>query len=105
MPVRQPGGKVIVYDASPAKKSQNPVKRQEMATRVITLRSERGYSATHYDGSAVKCPKTLRCQFGNFYDGKKVRNSYSIPDIQLVDGGACGGRQRRMKQWRLFQPD
>ena len=24
----------------------------------------------------AKRPKTLRCQFGNFYDAKKVRNSY-----------------------------
>jgi hypothetical protein len=47
-----------------------------MATRVITLRSERGYSATNYDGSAVKHPKNLRRQFGKFYDGKKVRNMY-----------------------------
>jgi hypothetical protein len=45
-----------------------------MATRVITLRPERGYSATNYDGSAVKHPKNLRRQFGKFYDGKKVRN-------------------------------
>ncbi len=36
----------------------------------------RGYSAANYDGSAVKHPKTLRCQFGTFYDAKKVRNSY-----------------------------
>jgi hypothetical protein len=45
------------------------------ATRVITLRQERGYSATNYDRSAAKRPKTLRRQFGNFYDVKKVRNT------------------------------
>jgi hypothetical protein len=28
-----------------------------------------GYSATNYDGSAAKRSKTLRPQFGNFYDG------------------------------------
>jgi hypothetical protein len=39
------------------------------------IRSERGYSATNYDGSAVKRSKTLRRQFGNFYDAKKVRNN------------------------------
>ena len=46
-----------------------------MVTRGITLRSEYGYSATNYDASAAETPKTLRCQFGSFYDVKKVRNT------------------------------
>jgi hypothetical protein len=42
--------------------------------KIAGLRSERGYSATNYDASVEKPPKTLRCQFGRFYDVKKVRN-------------------------------
>lgn len=56
-----------------------------MATRVITLRPERGYSATNYDGSAVKHPKNLRRQFGKFYDGKKVRNNYRAANQLLFE--------------------
>ncbi len=45
------------------------------ARLVITLRSERGYSATNYDHSVAGTPKTLRRQIGRFYDVKKVRNN------------------------------
>jgi hypothetical protein len=38
-------------------------------------RSERGNSATNYDASPAKTQKTLRGQFGKFYDQKKVLNS------------------------------
>jgi hypothetical protein len=51
--------------------------------RVITLRSERGYLAANYDGSAAKWPKTLRSQFGKFYDVKKVRNTSVVNPRKL----------------------
>ena len=60
-----------------------------MATRVITLRPERGYSATNYDGSAVKHPKNLRRQFGKFYDAKEIRNSQAGFSINDCIACAC----------------
>jgi hypothetical protein len=53
-------------------------------SHVITLRQERGYSAANYDGSAVKHPKTLRRQFGKFYDGKKVRNNTGRSSVKMI---------------------
>ena len=48
--------------------------KQKTTDLVTTVRAERGYSATNYDASAVKLQKTLRRQFGQKYDEKKVRN-------------------------------
>jgi hypothetical protein len=52
-----------------------PLENPKTANAVATVRSERGYSATKYDASVVSSPKTLRCQFGEKYDAKKVRNN------------------------------
>jgi len=49
--------------------------KQKTTDLVTTVRAERGYSATNYDASAVKLQKTLRRQFGQKYDEKKVRNT------------------------------
>jgi hypothetical protein len=66
----------VAYDASPV---QNPhsLKISKSTSRVATVRSERGYPATKYDASPVSRPKTLRRQFGQKYDPKKVRNRCS----------------------------
>ena len=72
------------HDASAARdagKSQNsglkmpvwsrilrPLENPKTAKRVVTLRSERGYSDTKHDGSAVNPEKTLVSQIGRFYD-------------------------------------
>jgi hypothetical protein len=45
-----------------------------MTGRIIALRPERGYSATNYDGSPARLLETLRRQFEQKYDLKKVRN-------------------------------
>ena len=42
--------------------------------KISPLRSERGESAKNYEESVAKHSKNLRCQFGTFYDAKKVRN-------------------------------
>jgi hypothetical protein len=75
MPVRQAARGKVTYDANMVRNPEAPAKIQKRTSRIITLRQERGYSATNYDGSAVKRQKTLRCQSGKFYDAKKVRNS------------------------------
>jgi len=41
------------------------------------VRCQRGYSAEIYISSAAASPKTLRPQFGEKYDRKKVRNSWA----------------------------
>ena len=56
-----------------AVRSKNP-EDLGRANAIATVRSERGYSATKYDASPAKLPKSLRRQFGQKYDGKKVRN-------------------------------
>ena len=63
------------YDASVVK-NLPPLQSPKMTASVITVRSERGYSGTYYDASVVKLPKTLRRQFGQKYDAKKVRNNF-----------------------------
>jgi len=40
------------------------------------MRPQRGYLAKKHDGNPATCPKTLRHQFDEKYDVKKVRNSY-----------------------------
>ena len=65
-----------------------------MTSRVATVRSERGYSATKYDASVVPPPKKTydanlsnnveiniieRLTLEQKYDAKKVRNTYSQP--------------------------
>ena len=50
-----------------------------MANHVVALQSERGYSATKYDGSEGKPQKPLRRQFEQKYDVKKVRNTNPQP--------------------------
>jgi hypothetical protein len=42
---------------------------------VVTLRPVRGNLATKHDRSPAQLEKTLRRQFGSFYDQKKIRNS------------------------------
>ncbi len=44
---------------------------------VAMLRWQRGYSATNYDANLVDSPASLRRQFGEKYDQKKIRNSKS----------------------------
>jgi len=61
------------YDAG-AVKNQNPLQNHKTAECVITVRPERRYSAINYDATVVKLQKTLRCQLGQKYDAKKVRN-------------------------------
>jgi hypothetical protein len=41
---------------------------------VVTLRPVWGNSATKHDRSPAKLEKTLRRQFGSFYDQKKIGN-------------------------------
>jgi hypothetical protein len=74
MPVRQIAGATVAYDASGVEKSSRRPKTRKRTCRVTTLRSERGYLARNYDGSAAKRAKPLRRHFGKFYDAKKVRN-------------------------------
>lgn len=57
------------------------MKTLKTARRVASVRSERGYSATKYDGSAGKVPETIRRHCGRFYDVKKVRNTYDQTHI------------------------
>jgi hypothetical protein len=72
--------KIRSYDGSAAKrgvrcqcgKSQIALK---IACLVVPLRLERGYPATNYGASPANNQKTLRRQFGRFYDVKKVRNN------------------------------
>jgi hypothetical protein len=47
----------------------------ESAPLVVRLRPEPGYSSTIYYGSPPARPKSLRRQFGQKYDAKKVRNT------------------------------
>jgi hypothetical protein len=51
--------------------------KSKNAQRGRVVRSKHGYSATKYDASVVGSPKTLRHQFGEKYDAKKVRNTSS----------------------------
>jgi hypothetical protein len=57
------------------------------------MRPKRGYLAKKHDGSPATCPKTLRHQFDEKYDVKKVRNTYdSSRNTQLrakADGSAA----------------
>jgi hypothetical protein len=66
----------MTYDGSAVKKSRNPLKYLKRANTIAAVRSERGYSATKYDASPAKHPKSLRRQFEQKYDGKKVRNTW-----------------------------
>jgi hypothetical protein len=45
------------------------------ASPAVSMRSERGNWVANYDASPGGCKKSLRCQFGRFYDQKKVGNS------------------------------
>jgi hypothetical protein len=42
---------------------------------VVTLRPVRGNLDTKHDRSPAQLEKTLRRQFGSFYDQKKIRNT------------------------------
>jgi hypothetical protein len=42
---------------------------------VVTLRPVRGNLATKHDRSPAQLEKTLRGQFGSFYDQKKIGNT------------------------------
>ena len=48
---------------------------------VVTLRPVRGNLATKHDRSPAQLEKTLRRQFGSFYDQKKIGNHYSVARI------------------------
>jgi len=68
------GPETSAYDAS-AVKTPRRLKIQKSTCPVITVRPEHGYSATNYDGSPAPISKSLRGQFGQKYDAKKVPNS------------------------------
>lgn len=53
------------------------MEKLKTANAVVSVRSERGYSATKYDASPAKRPKSLRGQFKQKYDERKVRNIQS----------------------------
>jgi hypothetical protein len=56
----------------------NPAKLRPqfgLANPVVRVRSKRGYSATNYDVNPAARPESLRCQLGEKYDQKKVRNN------------------------------
>lgn len=55
----------------------------ETAHAITTRRPDLGYSAAKYDESMGETPKTLRRQFGRFYDVKKARNT-SVAAKSLV---------------------
>ena len=73
MAVWKSGSQPAAYDAS-AVKILPPLQIRKGTAHVITLRWERGYSATNYDACVEMPPKTLRRQISRFYDVKKVRN-------------------------------
>jgi len=54
-----------------------PLENLKTTDPVVAVRSERGFSATNYDASVANPKKTLRRQFGQKYDVKKVRNTYA----------------------------
>ena len=53
--------------------------KPEKPNRILPVRSERGYSATNYDQSSAIRTKSVRSQFGQKYDQKKVRNRQPVP--------------------------
>jgi len=68
----------LSYDASVVKseiRMPGVEKFGELARRVTTLRSERGYLAKIYDVSSAELTKPLRRQLREKYDVKKVRNT------------------------------
>lgn len=75
MPVWTAHWEATRYDAS-AVETRDALKIEKPAAAVATVRSERGYLDINYDASPAKRPKPLRCQFGQKYDVKKVRNIY-----------------------------
>jgi len=81
------------YDAS-AVKILPLLENQEMTARITTVRPECGYSATIYDASVVKLPKTLRYQIGEKYDAKKVRNIHARRGIPYPWSVHVRGRVR-----------
>jgi hypothetical protein len=74
MPVWKREGEATPYDAS-AVKIPKRLEKLKTTYPVVALRPERGYSATKYDANMANPPKTLRRQFGQKYDVKKVRNT------------------------------
>ena len=60
-----------------------PMENLKTTDLVVAVRPERGYSATNYDASVANPKKTLRRQFGQKYDVKKVRNTLfgTIPKV------------------------
>ena len=77
MPVWKADLVATAYDVSVV---ENPdaLKIAKPANAVATVRSERGYLDTKYDASPAKRQKSLRCQFGEKYDVKEVRNNWSV---------------------------
>ena len=63
------------YDASAANSREVSFKPPP---DIVTVRPERGYSATFYDDSPARSSKTLRWEFGQKYDPKKVRNNLYV---------------------------
>ena len=74
MPVWKGDLAAIAYDGS-AVEDPEALKIAKPANAVATLRSEPGYLSTKYDPSPAKRQNPLRCQFGQKYAVKKVRNS------------------------------
>jgi len=74
MPVWKSVPEAATYDGSAAQ-NRHSWKTCKSISRVTTVRSEHGYWATKYDASPVSRSKTLRRQFGQKYDAKKVRNN------------------------------
>jgi hypothetical protein len=61
------------------------LKIQKATSRIATVRPERGYSATNYDASAIRPPKSLRRQIRQKYDERKVRNIYLAAVIYITN--------------------
>jgi hypothetical protein len=58
---------------------QSPAHRSlHLINPVVSIRPERGNWIANYDASPGGCKKSLRCQFGMFYDHKKVGNNYFV---------------------------
>jgi hypothetical protein len=71
------------------------------------MRSERGNWVANYDASPGGCKKSLRCQFGRFYDQKKVgNNSARHNNYKKVGNSSKSKLQVRASpgQWAKFDP-
>jgi hypothetical protein len=74
MAVRKSAAQAVTYDGT-AVKNPNPLETVKMSRRVASVRSERGYLETKYDGSPATHSRILRRQFEQKYAVKNIRNS------------------------------